>query len=67
MTLLKSKLMVRNQAIGEEEGFDVRSDDGVHDLADDWEQADWPVVVGTCFFTFLCRAVIFADFQADGR
>ena len=32
--------MVRNQAIGEEEELDVRSDDGFHDLADDWEQAD---------------------------
>ena len=59
--------MVGNQAIGEEEGFDVGSDDGLHDLANDWEQADWSVVAGTCFCTFLCRTVMFADFQADGR
>ena len=39
VTWSKSKLMVRNQAIGEKEGFDVGSDDGFHDLADDWKQA----------------------------
>ena len=33
---IESKLMVRNEAIGEEEGFEVRDDDGFHDLADDW-------------------------------
>ena len=35
--------MVETQAIGEEEGFDVGSDDGFHDLADDWEQGEWSV------------------------
>ena len=63
----KSKLMIGNQAIGEEEGFYVKSDDRFHDLGDDWEKADWSVVAGICFCTFLCRAVMFADFQADGR
>ena len=59
--------MMGNQAIGEEQGFNVRSDDGFHNLADDWEKADWSVVAGICFCTFLCRLVMFADFQADGR
>ena len=59
--------MIGNQAIGEGEGFDVGSNDGFHDLADDWEQADWFVVAGISFCTFLCRVVMFADFQADGR
>ena len=59
--------MIGNQAIGQEEEFNVGSDDGFHDLADDWEQADWSVVAGICVCTFLCRAVMFADFQTDGR
>ena len=50
MTWSKSKLLIRNQAIREEEGFDVRSDDGFHNLADDWEKADWSVVEGINFF-----------------
>ena len=49
VTWSESKLMIGNQAIGEEEGFNVRSDDGFHDLADDWEQADWSVIAGICF------------------
>ena len=67
VTRSESKLMIGNQAIGEEERFNVVSDDGFHDLADDWEKADWSVVEGICFCTFLCRAVIFAGLQADGR
>ena len=50
MAWSESKLMIRNQAIGEEEGFNVRSDDGFHNLADDWEKADWSVVAGIRFF-----------------
>jgi len=46
--------------------FNVRSDDGFHDLSDDWKKADWSVVAGIWFCTFLCRAVMFADLQADG-
>ena len=46
--------MDRNKVIEEEEGFDVGSDDGFHNLADDWEQADWSVVAGISFCTFLC-------------
>ena len=65
VTWSETKLMIGNQAIGEEEGFHVLSDDGFHNLADDWEKADWSVVAGICFCTFLCWAVIFADFQAD--
>ena len=63
----ESKLMIGNQAIGEEEGFNVGSDDGFHYLADDREKADWSVVAVICFCTFLCRAVMFADFQAGSR
>ena len=44
--------MIGNQAIGEEEGFNVGSDDRFHDLADDWEKADWSAVAGICFCTF---------------
>ena len=67
VTWSESKLMIGNQAIVEEEGFNVGSDDGFHNLADDWEKADWFVVVKIYVCTFLCRAVMFADFQADGR
>ena len=67
MTLSVTKLMIGNQAIGEEEGFNVGSNDGFHNLADDWEKADWCSVAGICFCTFLCEAVIFVDFQEDGR
>ena len=56
VTWSKLKLMIRNQAVREEEGFDVGSDDGFHDLADDWEQADWSVVVGICFCTFIMQS-----------
>ena len=67
VTWSESKLMIGNQAFGDEEGFNVGSDDGFHNLADDWEKADWSVSAGICFCTFLCRVVMFADFQADGR
>ena len=66
-TWSESKLMIRNQAIGVEEGFNVRSDDGFHNLAGDCKKTDWSVVAGICFCTLLCRVVMFADFQADGR
>ena len=62
VTWSETKLMIGNQ---EEEGYNVRSDDGFHNLADDWEKADWSVVAGISFCTFLCRAVMFADFHAD--
>ena len=60
VTWSESKLMIGNQAIGEGEGFNVRSDA-------DCEKADLSVVAEICFGTFLCRAITFADFQADGR
>ena len=46
VTWCESKLMIGNQAICEEGAFDFGSDDEFHDLADDWEQAEWSVVVG---------------------
>ena len=49
VTLSKTKMMIRNQAIGEEKGFDVISGDGFHDLADVLEQANWSVVAGISF------------------
>ena len=67
VTWSESKLMIGNKTIGEEEGIDVGRDDGFHNLAEDWDKVDWSVVAGICFCTFLCRVVIFADFQADGR
>ena len=44
--------MIINQAIGEEEGFDVRSDDRFNNIADDGEKADWSALVEICFCTF---------------
>ena len=35
VTWSESNLMIGNQAIGEEEGFNVGSDDGFHNFADD--------------------------------
>ena len=35
VTCSETKSMIGNQAISEEEGFNVGSDDGLHDLADD--------------------------------
>ena len=52
----ESKLMMRNHAIGEEEGFNVRSDDGFHNFADDWEKADWSFIAGICFYTFFIQS-----------
>ena len=34
------KLMIGNQVISEEEGFNDGSDYGFHDFADDWERGD---------------------------
>ena len=56
VTWSESKLMIRNQAIGEEEGFNVRGDDGFHNLDDDWEKADWSVVARICFCTFFMQS-----------
>ena len=55
VTWSESKLMIGNQAIGEEEGFNIRSVDGFHNLADDWDKADWSVVAGICFCTFFVQ------------
>ena len=35
VTWSESKLMIENQVIGEEKGFNVGRDDGFHNLADD--------------------------------
>ena len=42
--------IIGNQAIGEEEGFDVGSNDGFHDLG------DWSVVAGNCFCAFFMQS-----------
>ena len=55
VTWSETKLMSGSQAIGEEEGFHVESDDGFHYLADDWDKADWSVVAGICFCTFFMQ------------
>ena len=66
VTWSESKLMIGNQAIGEEKGFNVGSDDGFHNLADDWEKDDWSVVAGICFCTFFyAERFMFADVQTD--
>ena len=61
--------MIWDEAIGEKELFYVNCDDGLHDLADiSWKEANRSVVKGIGFVPFnLCNAVMFADFQADGR
>ena len=61
MTWSESKT-IGDQAIGVEEGFNVRSDDGFHHLADDWEKADWSVVAGSVFAPFFSRAVMLVLF-----
>ena len=55
VTRSETKLMIGKQAIGEEEGFNVWSDDGFHNIADDWEKADWSGVAGICFCTFFMQ------------
>ena len=55
VTWSETKLMIRNQVIGEEEGFNVGSDDGFYNFADDWEKGDWFVVAGICFCTFFMQ------------
>ena len=52
----EAKLMIGNQPIGEEEGFNVFSDDGLHNLTDDWKKADWSVVVGISFCTYFMQS-----------
>ena len=56
VTWSESKLMIGNQAIGEEEGFNVGSEDGFHNLADDWEKADWSAAPRICFCTFVMQS-----------
>ena len=51
VTWSESKLMIGNQAFGEEEGFNVRSNDGFLNLADDGEKPHWSVIAGICFCT----------------
>ena len=55
VTWSETKLMIGNEAIGEEEGFIVVIDDEFHKLADDWEKADWSVVAGICFCNFFMQ------------
>ena len=55
VTWSESKLMIRNQAIREEEGFNVGSDDGFHNLAD-LEKADCSVVAEIRFCTFFMQS-----------
>ena len=56
VTWYESKLMIGNQAVGEEEGFDVGSDDEFLNLTDDWEKADWSVGAGICFCPFFMQS-----------
>ena len=51
VTWSETKLLIGNQAIGEEEGVDVESDDAFLHLTDYWEQDGWAVVAGICFCT----------------
>jgi len=53
VTWPESKLIIiGNKAIREEERFNVWSDDGFHQLVDDWEKADRSVIAGICFCIF---------------
>ena len=67
LTCSESKLKIGNQAIGEEEGFNVWSDDGFHKLFG-WLREG--LLICSCrhlLLHLLCRVVMFANFQADGR
>ena len=52
MTSSETKLLISDEVVGEKEGFHINSDDGFHDLADDWKQADRSVVQRIRFCTF---------------
>ena len=58
VTWSESKLMIGNQAIGEEGGFNLRSNDEFHsdDRVYDWEKANWSVVAGITFCTFFMQS-----------
>ena len=39
----------------------------IHDLADEWSKQIGLSLQGSAFAPILCRVVMLADFQADGR
>ena len=47
--------------------FHINCDDRFHGLADDRKEANRSVVKDIGFCTFLCNAVLMADFQVDER
>ena len=66
VTLSESKLVICDEAVREKKGFHINCNDGSFGLADDWKLADRSVVKEIRFCTFLCNAVMLADFQEDG-
>ena len=52
-TWSETKPVIQHEVVGEKEGSHINCDDGFHDLADDWKQADVSAVEGIRFFTFL--------------
>ena len=69
VTWSETKLMIGNQAIGEEEGLDLMSEammDSIT-LLMIGRRLIGLSLQGSVFAPFLCRAVMFADFEADGR
>ena len=59
--------MIGNQVIEEEEGFNVDAMIDSITLLMIWRRLIGLLLQGSVFAPFLCRAVMFADFQADGR
>ena len=67
VTWSEIKLMIRNQAIGEEEGFNSEAMMDSITLLMIGKRLIGLYLQGSALAPFLCKAVMFADFQADGR
>ena len=63
VTWSESKLMIGNEAIGEEEGFNVGSVMSSMTLLMIGRRLIGLSLQGSVFAPFLCRTVMFADFQ----
>ncbi len=67
VTRSETKLMIRDQAIGEEERFHIEAVMDSMTLLIIGRRLIGLSLLGSVFARFLCKAVMLADFQADGR
>ena len=67
MTWSETKLVIRDEVVGEKEGFHINCDDGLHYLADVGSKLIGLQLRGSIFAPFLWNVIMLADFQADGR